>query len=394
MKPVFDLERCYGCGACSAICPKSAIEMGEGDLGFSKPRLDPDKCIECGLCRKVCPYEAELPEKEKYVSKGYAVINLNENERMASRSGGVFPMLCREIISRGGTVYGASFDKDLRVKHERATTLEECYKFSGSKYVESKVERETLLSLLSELKDGKPVLFSGTPCQCYGVRSLVELKDPGHLSNLYLSQVMCFGTMSPEVYEEYLVYISKKGHFPSSFSFRDKRKGWDSHYESYTLDGRLHFSNKLASVYSLSGLKKSSCWRCGFACAHQYADLTLADAWALEKFVPEYDFKKGVSLLLVNTSQGERLFDVAFNDENCKLKEIDEKDVLDPHRRPSMFHPNAISPFMHECRSLYEKEGLKAVIKKTHPKWKKMVRKDRFRATIRPILVRLGIKKP
>lgn len=46
---------CCGCGACTAVCPKSAIYMEEDEEGFIYPRIDENNCIKCHMCIKVCP---------------------------------------------------------------------------------------------------------------------------------------------------------------------------------------------------------------------------------------------------------------------------------------------------------------------------------------------------
>lgn len=48
-------EKCCGCAACFAICPRSAISMKEDEQGFNYPEIDTDKCIKCFQCLKVCP---------------------------------------------------------------------------------------------------------------------------------------------------------------------------------------------------------------------------------------------------------------------------------------------------------------------------------------------------
>jgi adenylylsulfate reductase subunit B len=58
MPPVFDYEKCTGCGACEALCPADAIYMkteNESDIPFMKY---PDECWHCGSCRQDCPVEA------------------------------------------------------------------------------------------------------------------------------------------------------------------------------------------------------------------------------------------------------------------------------------------------------------------------------------------------
>lgn len=51
--PKVKKDVCIGCGACTAVCPHSAIEMKNG-----KAVIDQKKCKKCLECVKVCPVEA------------------------------------------------------------------------------------------------------------------------------------------------------------------------------------------------------------------------------------------------------------------------------------------------------------------------------------------------
>ena len=48
-------EKCYGCAACSNICPKNCIEMKLNENGEWRPFVNSHNCIECQKCVKVCP---------------------------------------------------------------------------------------------------------------------------------------------------------------------------------------------------------------------------------------------------------------------------------------------------------------------------------------------------
>jgi len=42
-------DKCFGCGACAAICPKEAITIENG-----KAIINKKKCNDCKQCMEVC----------------------------------------------------------------------------------------------------------------------------------------------------------------------------------------------------------------------------------------------------------------------------------------------------------------------------------------------------
>lgn len=48
--PVFNTDKCTGCGLCEKNCPYFALEMKE-----KKPVVNESKCFGCGLCQTRCP---------------------------------------------------------------------------------------------------------------------------------------------------------------------------------------------------------------------------------------------------------------------------------------------------------------------------------------------------
>ena len=106
----------------------------------------------------------------------------------------------------------------------------------GSKYVQSRIGR-TYRQAKEFLESGRPVLFSGTPCQIRGLKLFLAKE----YENLLTVDLVCHGVPSPEIWRQYLhETIARKGfkHTNSELrstsqitgiNFRDKTTGWQSY---------------------------------------------------------------------------------------------------------------------------------------------------------------------
>jgi ferredoxin len=52
-----DIEKCVHCGACTAVCPTSALSVLRTDMTVE---FDQEKCSLCELCVPVCPTRAMI----------------------------------------------------------------------------------------------------------------------------------------------------------------------------------------------------------------------------------------------------------------------------------------------------------------------------------------------
>ena len=63
---ILDKEKCVGCGTCSRVCPKKAVNRGPVGVSRRFPTTDdlipevydPKKCVFCGTCVYMCPFSA------------------------------------------------------------------------------------------------------------------------------------------------------------------------------------------------------------------------------------------------------------------------------------------------------------------------------------------------
>ena len=301
---ITDKHNCCGCSACASICPKHCITMQEDEEGFLYPQIDTATCIDCGLCEKVCPYLNASETNEPIVS--YAAKNTDEQVRSASSSGGIFTPIAEKIIASGGIVYGACFNDQWEVQHAKAETKQKLSAFRRSKYVQSSIGT-TYKEIETLLKDGRKVLFSGTPCQVAGLRLFLR-KDYDSLITL---DIVCHGVPSPKIWREYVAQLPMEG--VADILFKDKSTGWRGYsFSLRNADGDTLFverasKNKYLSAFSRNLILRPSCFNCPAKSGQSHSDITLADFWGVEKIHPEMDDNKGTSIVLCNTEKGRKL---------------------------------------------------------------------------------------
>ncbi len=299
---------CTGCGACSHICPKNCISMLPDNYGFLYPQLNDELCIKCGLCEKTCPvlnkYEQE---KLTYINSYAAKINDN-NIRKISSSGGIFSVIAEKVLKTNGIVYGAAFDESFVVKHIGVSSLDDLDLLRRSKYVQSDLNN-SFPSVESNLKDGKTVFFTGTPCQVEGL--LAYLKKP--YDNLITMDFVCHGVPAPYVWEQYKKLLKKQHNSGIvDVNFRDKSLGWKSSSIRIKFENGNVYSNTFSNDPYIKAFLanmdlRDSCYSCKFKNTTHKSDITVADYWGIDKINPEIYDDKGLSLVLLNTVKGTSL---------------------------------------------------------------------------------------
>lgn len=278
-----------------------------------------------------------------------------------SRSGAVFIALSDWVLQQGGAVYGAGYADHFRVVHKRAITKELRNEFKGSKYVQSDLSG-VFNQVKQDLKSGKIVLFSGTPCQTAGLNSYIGNQLRG---NLYLMDIVCHGVPSPYIWRDFLNFIEKKnGDIVTSVDFRDKQRfGWKDHRESYKFSkGNTVSLTLYTELFYKNIISRPSCSICYYANTKRPSDITIGDFWGWEKTDPKINKDdKGISLILVNTSKGGQLFEAVKDDLYVLPAKLE--DCIQPNlMRPTPAHLNSS-----QFRIDYSQKGWEYVMKKYHP---------------------------
>lgn len=353
---------CCGCTACKYICPVMAIEMIADEEGFTYPRIDEEKCIECGLCKKVCAFQNGHDTNENYKEPlPYAAINTDERIRNTSSSGGVFSAIAERALNDGGIVYGAAFDDKMNVVHIGADKNESLSMFRGSKYVQSDL-RDVFLEIRKKIKGGEHVMFSGTPCQCAGLKSFL-VTSKVNCENLFLCDIICHGVPSPMIWRKYLEFVENRHGKLSSYSFRDKGKGWRGFNILAIFENGSEFRNEkdirtYITLYYSDLITRPACHNCKYTNLNRPSDITIGDFWGIEKSIPDIDDNKGVSLVLLNTSKGKSVFEK--NSGELDLYESDLKLCMQKH-----LHETTPTSFKREkFWSDLHKYGMRHVLRK------------------------------
>lgn len=305
-------DMCTGCLACVFSCPRHCLNIEIDEYGFSFPGLfDQEHCINCGVCEKSCPV---LNHKELYKStRAFAAYSLNTDIRSDSSSGGIFSELALEIIDQGGYVYGASYDENFKIHHICVDSKEKLGLLRGAKYAQSNLHN-CFERIKKQVKEGKPVLFSGTPCQIAGLKSFLN-KD---YNNIFFVDFVCHGVPSPMVWEKYVKYRAEsdnEGKMPVKINLRSKHTGW-SHYKYSNLfiyDNNVRYSVESGSdlfmkLFVGDYINRESCSNCQFKGFKRQSDITIADFWGIWDVRPGMDDGKGTSAVLVHSKKGKQLF--------------------------------------------------------------------------------------
>ena len=356
-------EICCGCGACMQKCPKQCITMVLDKEGFQYPRIDRKQCINCNKCFFACPIinNISLDDEEKKI---YAAFALDDRIRMKSSSGGIFSLIAVDVLRQGGVIFGAAFDSKWRVHHITVTEEKDLSKIRGSKYLQSSIDN-TYIEAETFLKQGRKILFSGTGCQIAGLKQFLGKDYP----NCYTVDILCHGVPSPLVWEKY-IYEKERvaNNCAKEIFFRNKQQGWNAYGTSILFnDDREYFKRHNEDIYMRLFLNnidlRPSCHGCKFKSVGRISDITLGDAWGIEKVNSAFNDDKGTSLVIVQSRKGQELLDAIQDRVFIEEGNIDELLPIQSDARNSVKkHANREQFF----NNLNKVEGIECMEKYLH----------------------------
>lgn len=251
--------------------------------------------------------------------------------RRKSSSGGLFYELSQVILEDGGVVFGACYDKEMHQVVHKSTEETSIENMLKSKYVESKLG-DTYKKIETYLKDGKKVLFCGTPCQAAGLYNLKEKKWSRYKNQLFILDFLCEGVPSYKIFQEYIKDSENKSEKEiETIEFRSKSYGWNVHcmkiqYKDGTSRIIPSFSDSYMHTFIMDlTMNRRSCYACPFR-EKKYSDVTIGDFWKVSNVDKSCVDNKGVSAIFVNSEAGNILIEKARK--NLYIKELEDRDIL------------------------------------------------------------------
>ena len=329
---------CTGCGACLQKCPQNCITMKLDKDGFAYPIINDEICVECGVCSNVCPIDKNIYINKEQMTY-YGIINKDTDSILESASGGVFIILAKYFLNKGGYVAGCVM-KEKSPTHILSNNIIDVKKMQGSKYVQSDTTK-VYIQIKEKLNKGVKVLFTGTPCQVDGLYSFLGSKH----DNLYTIDILCHGVPSPKYFEYCLKYYENKYKFKiEDVQFRSKqgKLSWGKNYGLTLIGGKeKKYIPAKYDVYYRDFIEansfRESCYDCAYTSENRVGDLTIGDFQGVNKFYPEIDTHNGVSVVSVNSSKGEKMIEI-MDDKVFKFETLfqNASDQNGPFKKPAM----------------------------------------------------------
>lgn len=336
-------DTCTGCGACVDSCKKACITIVQDEYGFYYPQVDTAKCIMCGACSNACHVldESNRFETPQWWNKSSLCVfqakdkNIVEN----STSGGAFTFFASKCLKEGGVVFASRYNGDVERLEFSNTDLFELGEFRKSRYIES-CTNGVFDSIKSQLKEGRSVLFCGTPCQVSGLKKYLGSMNA---NNLLTINFICHGVPSNKHFH---LWLHSK--FPNikkianvDFRYKNKKEGWGWHEMCLSIleeSGNRNNIPYTESTYYLSfyqnDILRKSCYNCKIINGLS-ADITLGDYWGVNKDRCVKDDNTGLSLVILHSAKA-----------NSYIKDMESEGLLSKLEYKDIeyaFHPRRYS---------------------------------------------------
>lgn len=339
MPKLCSYDQCTSCMACFNACPFGAISVIETSLSAKVPTIDVEKCKNCGLCEKSCPVINK--RNLLYPQGAVALYTKDADDICTCASGGAATAFSRKIIADGGVVYGSTsvggYPKIIRV--DELSGLEQ---LKGSKYVYCDPQ-QIYNAVKVDLNLDRKCLFVGTPCEVAGLLNYLGKEYDG----LYTVDLICHGTPPFEYLKQHL---QNKGINASDVGNITFRGNIDFNTVVYDKKGKIiykcdQYEDEYFAAFMKGVMFRPACYNCQFACSERVSDITIGDFWGAAKGILN-GYNGKISVALLNTKKGLRLFDEIKADVNWEYRDISEAIAGNSQlRKPSVLNKNAVKFF-------------------------------------------------
>lgn len=385
-------DKCTGCYACVNACNRGCISMKEDELGCMHPVVDETNCVNCGLCKSSCPNNVVL--KFAYPSKCYASWIDDKEKRKICASGGIGTCMSEYVIKHGGVVFGSKYDAEMTPIMTCTEKIEELENFKGSRYVQSLVGNETYKKVRTFLRNGRLVLFVGTPCQVAGLKTFLR-KD---YDNLITVDLICHGVCPTKYLKEEVAYLTEKYKLKDIADIRFRGNDGNNfrltlwNKDRRKLFPRNNYREKLlhldeAQQYYILGFLfgislRENCYSCNYSRPERIGDLTIGDFIGLGDTIKFSFSKKNVSSVTINTTKGNTFYNNVSKHTNS-LKNVERSYEERLFYKPSLVEPFKRHPLNKTFTEAYPMQGYVSSIRTA---LKKEMRKRKKKYFLRLIL--------
>lgn len=318
---------CMGCTACVTSCPKQCIKMKNSIEGFLYPSVEQDNCINCGICEKVCPVLSKVETHSKM--KAFAMKNKKASERTKSASGGIFPIIAQLVVKKNGVVFGAAYNQEFEVRHIKVEKTKDIDRLQSAKYTQSMIEN-IFVEVEKALLENRWVVFSGTPCQCTGLKAYLKKE----YDKLIIVDLICHGVPSPKVWKAYVKWRCNQennGNLPEQINMRSKYSGWSKYGYSTEFNygnGKIsripNREDPFMKAFIGNICLRKSCSRCQEKGVVRCSDFTLGDYWGVWNQHPEFDDNKGTSIVFTHSEKAIEILNEIKPQVECTEVDIEE----------------------------------------------------------------------
>lgn len=318
------------------------------------------------MCKLSCPNNVEL--KFSYPSKCYASWIDEKEKRKICASGGIGTCMSEYVIKEGGVVFGSRYDAEMTPIMTYTENIEELEHFKGSRYVQSLVGNDTYKKVRTFLRNGRLVLFVGTPCQVAGLKTFLR-KD---YDNLITVDLICHGVCPTKYFKEEVAYLTEKYKLKDVADIRFRGNDGNNYREKL-----LHLDE--AQQYYILGFLlgvslRENCYSCNYSRPERIGDLTIGDFIGLGDTIKFAFSKKNVSSVTINTTKGNTFYN-NVSDFTSSLKNVERSYKERLFYKPSLVEPFKRHPLNETFKEAYPLQGyvssIRTALKKEMQKRKK-----------------------